>query len=561
MAWLVVEDPSRGDAPFALEDRTVLGRELDCALRDVFAERTWVSRRHACVEKRGDGFFVTDLGSRNGTSLNGTPLAGWTRLHEGDRLEIGGVELRFRERDPADAAPVPTSPGGDGLGEQGILTSRKVAKWGTGATFVGESGAERKLRSLVQMLGNLGRSLEADEMLDHLLAGLFEIFPQADRGFVGTREREGRPVEMRKVQRRDDTIEDSVLVSRTIVERALREQEAILSIDARADDRFSMSESVTLGNIRSVMCAPLLDEEGRAFGVLELDALDPQKHFGPDDLEVFACVAPQASLTLGYARLHQEALEHETLERDLALARRVQQALLPPRSPTIEGYAFHAFYEAAYQVGGDYYDYVPLAHGRWGILIADAFGKGVSASLLATKLSSELRTYLSTTSSPSEAVGRMSESLGDLSEDLPCRFVTLALLVLDPVRHTLEVVNAGHLVPLVHRADGTVEAPGEKTRGPALGMFPEKTYESYEIALEPGDVAMVYSDGFSEAMNASHELYGFDRLRATFAAAKGSAEEQGETILADVRAFVAGERQSDDMCLLCIGRGTARRSE
>ncbi len=555
MAWLVVDDAGSGTLRHALETRCVLGRELDCVFRELFADRTWVSRHHACVERRAAGYYVGDLGSRNGTNLNGSPLRTWTQLRDGDRLQIGGIEVYFRESEDTIPAPREEPPTGEeGLGEQGIVSRRKVESWREGAAAITEIGADRKLRALLQLLGDLGRSLEADVVLDRLLEGLFRIFPPADRGFVATRGAEGGEVEIRKVLRRGAAVGESPLVSRTIVERVMREQEAILSIDARTDRRFSMSESVTLGKIRSVMCAPLTDGVGRAYGVLELDALDPQQRFSSDDLEVFACVAPQVALTLGYARLHREALEHQALERDLDLARRVQEALLPSRPPLVPGYAFHAFYRAAYQVGGDYYDYVPLPGGRWGILIADAFGKGVSAALFATKLSSELRTFLSTASEPAEAVHRMSKSLGCLAEELPCRFVTLALLVLDPSRHRVEAVNAGHLLPLLRRRDGRIEEIGGEARGPALGMFPERPYASVDVALEPGDVVMLSSDGFSEAVDAAGEVFGTARLREALCAATGTVEEQGAEILRRAFAFLAGERQSDDMTLLCIGR-------
>jgi serine phosphatase RsbU (regulator of sigma subunit) len=300
------------------------------------------------------------------------------------------------------------------------------------------------------------------------------------------------------------------------------------------------------------MCAPLVDAEGTAMGVVQVDTQDMQRQFNDQDLEVLASVVPSAATALRYCQLHEEALKRQALDRDLKLARRVQNALLPEAAPRLEGYQFFAFYEAAYEVGGDYYDYVPLPGGRWAVVVADAVGKGVSAALLMAKLSGELRSSLSIEPTPAAAVARMNDSM--TRSGMAGHFVTLILAVIDPATHQVNLVNAGHMAPLVRRADGFVdEAPGV-TGGPALGILPNQDYAARSVRLDAGDSVTMFTDGFSEAARADNAMYGVERLRGQLAVPVGTAKELGERVLSDVRRFVGGHPQSDDMCLICFGR-------
>src|SRR5205085_1371889 len=141
-------------------------------------------------------------------------------------------------------------------------------------------------------------------------------------------------------------------------------KEAILSADASTDQRFDQSESIADLRIRSVMCAPLVDNEGNALGVIQIDTGDQRHRFSQDDLDVLASVASQAAVAVDNAQLHEQALRQQAVERDLLLAHKVQRGLLPSQPPHIPGYHFFDFYEPANQVGGDYYDYIDLSGGR-----------------------------------------------------------------------------------------------------------------------------------------------------------------------------------------------------
>src|SRR5262249_12647568 len=258
----------------------------------------------------------------------------------------------------------------------------------------------------------------------------------------------------------------------------------------------------------SVLCAPLLDGDGNAFGVVQIDTDQPLKAFTPDDLEVMVGVVSQAAMAVRFARLHEESLRHQAVQRDLELARRVQLGLLPERYPDFRGYDFFAYYRAAYDVGGDYYDFIELPRERIALVVADAAGKGVSAALMMAKVAGELKYHLSC-ESPGIALARMNDSLCANATD---RFVTLLAAILDRHSATLTLVNAGHPAPLRRRPNGTVEVVAESTRGPALGLLPGRQYAEATVPVEAGDLWVAYTDGFTEATQSGGEMFGATRL-------------------------------------------------
>jgi serine phosphatase RsbU (regulator of sigma subunit) len=332
-------------------------------------------------------------------------------------------------------------------------------------------------------------------------------------------------------------------------------QEAILSADAANDSRFDTSQSIADLRIRSMICAPLVDSEGRSLGVIQVDTSDQRQRFQKEDLEVLASIASQAAIAVDNAQLHETAMRQHAIERDLELAHKVQRGLLPAEPPSLAGYTFFDFYEPANQVGGDYYDYVELPGKRLAVVLADVSGKGVSAALLMAKLSGEVRFFLASEPDPAVAMNRINTSFS--RSGWQDRFVTFVLAVLDANKHEVTIVNAGHMAPFLRDARGAVEAIGEQEAGLPLGVEADFTYEAYTRSFEPGDFLALFTDGFSEAMNAANELYGLERLRAQLANEKAKVAELGELILADVKRFVGGRPQSDDMCLACFGRMSA----
>jgi sigma-B regulation protein RsbU (phosphoserine phosphatase) len=550
----------KNDAPatrFAIDgERAVIGRSNDC---EVPLDAAAVSRRHAAVLRAEGRFFVEDLESRNGTYLNDQRIVDRTPLRDGDELLICGQTLRFHG-DPG--------PGGIMLDESTDLAglmeddSAKVGRASVMATFdVGGGGSaswrlsakpEVKLSALLEITNSLGKALSVDEILPKLLDSLFKIFVQADRGFVVMRPKPDGPLVPVAVKSRREGDEHKMRISRTIVEEAVQSRRAILSADAATDERFGMAQSIADFSIRSMICAPMIDSDGVPMGVIQIDTLNQRSRFTDDDLEVLAGVASQAALSIDNAKMHQQMLSQQAMTRDLELARRMQRALLPSKPPEVPGYCFFDYYQSARQVGGDYYDYVELPGGRFAVIVGDVAGKGVSAALLMARLSSDVRFLLASESDPAEAVRKI--NAGFANADWQDKFVTMIVAVVDPATHKLTLVNAGHMAPLLRTNGAAVETLGEEATGLPLGVSDDYPYEAHHRALAPGDFLTIFTDGFSEAMNSDRELYGLERLTQEISSPALSVVDLGRHILEDVRKFVSGYAQSDDMCLACFGR-------
>jgi serine phosphatase RsbU (regulator of sigma subunit) len=186
------------------------------------------------------------------------------------------------------------------------------------------------------------------------------------------------------------------------------------------------------------------------------------------------------------------------------------------------------------------------------VVVADVSGKGIAASLLMARLSAETRYCLASEHSPEEAVNRLNRIFCDRSwED---RFVTFVLVVLDPGRHELTVVNAGHMAPLLRRGDGSIESLAEAESRLPLGVDYDVSYQTATIPITSGDCLVLYTDGITEAMNDRGELYGRPRLLDALRSEVDGVRALGLRILDDVKQFVGHCAQADDMCLTCFGR-------
>ena len=236
----------------------------------------------------------------------------------------------------------------------------------------------------------------------------------------------------------------------------------------------------------------------------------------------------------------------------MEFAHKVQQGLLPSAPPKIEKYHFFDFYQPANQVGGDFYDYIRLSGGRLAIVLADVSGKGVSAALVMAKFSAEVRYCLASESSAAAAVNRINHSFCNSGWD--DRFVTMVLALVDPQREEATIVNAGHMPPMLRRGARHVESVGGDQAGVPLGVDADCQYAASTVKLNPGDFMTLFTDGISEAMNSENQLYGLERLEKQVGAETGGVAMLGRHILDDVKKFVGGRPQSDDMCLLCFGR-------
>ncbi len=384
------------------QDRTVIGRSPEHC--HIVLDPNGVSRRHAEIYRKGDDFYVADLNSRNMTKVNNTKLIPGSehRLAPGDRINICDVEFQFYHKLPAesgikDNGEIVIVPDGENHDVPHLHTldaSRSSAM----ASMV---KPEVKLKAILEIARNLSTELKIDKVGPRILDSLMELFPQAERLFLilvdpDTKRLVRKAFRCRPGRRSaqfSSTIpadEAQVSISRSIVNHVLVQKKAVLSQDASMDKNLPTSASIADLKIRSVMCVPLLTPDGQALGILQLDTSD-RKQFHQEDLDVLTAVASQAAIAIQNATLHESLLERERLDRDLKLAEQVQKRFLPQSVPEIPGYEFFAHYDPAYEVGGDYYDFVPLSGNRYAVAVGDVSGKGVAAALMMAKFSGDTR--------------------------------------------------------------------------------------------------------------------------------------------------------------------------
>ncbi len=564
-------------------ERCTLGRLPSC---QIVLENGAVSRAHAQILESHGAFYLEDLRSRNGTQINGEPIQGKGRveLHHRDIISVCEVELRFLlkvtpddsepaqpedEADAADGSPnakktleatdtsprpkASSTPRPPELVEDGEASS-------ISSSFDVRSRAypqvhvrpEAKLRAILEITDNLGGSLDIDVVLPRILESLFKIFPQADRGVVVLQDPSTGDFQIKAFRlRREGSELDSARISTTILREAIDKSKAVLCSDAAKDPRF-LTESIANLRIRSFMCVPLPCRSLDVRGAIQLDTFSLAGMFSQDDLDLLASVCTQAALALDNVRMHQAAIKQRDLERELEFATQVQLGFLPSERPLIPGYSFSDHYSPAQRVGGDFFDYVALPGGRTAITVGDVAGKGVPAALLMARMYSDVRYMLLSQPTPADAVTKLNEGLS--TGGLGHRFITFALLVLDPTAHTLTIVNAGHLPPLLRSKTNEVTSLGLNLSGLPLGIQPDLKYRQTTVKIASGETVLLYTDGVTEAMNHTNECYGSDRLAARLASAGGDVAAVVEAVIEDVESFGDGLAQRDDICLLCFER-------
>jgi serine phosphatase RsbU (regulator of sigma subunit)/pSer/pThr/pTyr-binding forkhead associated (FHA) protein len=555
-------------------ERMVLGRHPSC---EIVLDNAAVSRQHAQITQRHGHFFLEDLRSRNRTFLNGTLIDGRTPLVDADEIKICDVVLQFFSTDQPSAveratvdqptsapttAPVghrPTQallhglPPGDAsddvLMQSSIITTLSAKSAGTLRLGV---KPEAKLRAILEISNALARTLKLDDVLQGLLDGLFKVFPQADNGFVLLADRDDGKSIVKASQARGSESTGTVRISNTILRNAMESGEAILSADALEDSRFNSSDSLDGLKIRSMICVPLIGKEGRALGAIQLDTKGLRHQFTQTDLDVLVSVGAQASLAIENARFHEDMLQRSDIERELRFATQVQLGFLPEHRPSLPGYEFCDYYEPAHRVGGDYFDYIPLPDGRIAVGLADVAGKGIPAALLMARLYSAVRLHVFTQPTPGKVLSALNAEI--YSQGMGHRFVTFVLLTLNPVTHELTIANAGHLPPIVRTPDGKACSIGRKESGMPLGISPHQEYGELKLQIELGTTLTVCTDGITESMNPSNELFGRVRLENFIAANAAPAEQLVKAIVAEVDQFCGTRPQRDDMCLVCVRR-------
>lgn len=561
MAELIIKYPDRTAEHFALSRlRITIGRSArnDLCIPDPFA-----SRVHAEVRHEGDEYFLQDLGSANGTLYNGSVVETPITLTRGGRIQIGETEIVFNDR------PFPLSSGATMITDNSAsipeatiaLTSSDRTTSGLleaieGArTLSEETAAHRvaKQSDLLALISKVGVALLAsvtlNETLEQIVSLVFEAVP-ADRCMLMMRDDQSSELKVAVARLRDRAGEvGEIRISRSVIDEVVANGKSVLTSDAQADPRF-MGGTVMLQGVRSVLAVPLGVGQ-QVFGIIYADSPLAEGRFTEDHLKVLTTLASVAAIRVENARLAEEQLERERLERELQVASEIQQRFQPASAPQVAGYELQGISFPCYEIGGDYYDFIERADGKLVVALGDVSGKGTAAALLMSSLHAAVHMQANTHDSLVKTICAVNRYL--VESIPPNRFVTLFYAELDPKNGMLAFLNAGHNPPLIVHAGGTMEqlAAG----GLPLGIMPNADFREGRTKLHPGDVLVVYSDGVSEALNPDGEEFGPTRLYEVVARnLDASASGIRDRIESALTKFCQGTPAADDITLVIVKR-------
>jgi serine phosphatase RsbU (regulator of sigma subunit) len=586
MSDLIIKYPDRAPETFPLGRlRITIGRS---ARNDVCIPDPFASRVHAEVRREGDLYVMQDLGSANGTLFNGARAEAPMPLAPGDRIQIGETEIEFRDHVLpgagatmiADATPsVPEATIAFNSGHRttsGLLEAIEGARTQSSGELPPRAAASTVVRppsrdrstgaaaipsnlstghtNLLALISKVSVTLLApatlDETLSQVVALVFEAVP-AERCLIMLRDVKGdNELKVRVAQLRDQKGEvGEIRVSRSIVEEVVNQGRSVLTSDAQHDPRFA-SSTVTIQGIRSVLAVPL-GVGDKIFGMIYADSPLAEAKFSQDHLTVLTTLGSVAAIRVENARLVEEDVARDRLERELQLAREIQQRFQPTSPPVVPGYELQGISFPCYEIGGDYYDFIPRHDGHTVIALGDVSGKGTSAALLMSSLHAAMHAQTSAHQSIVETITAVNKYL---AETIPLnRFVTLFCAELDPLTGMLTFINAGHNPPLIAHASGTMEqlAAG----GIPLGISPDALFREGRTQLHPGDVLVIYSDGVSETQNQAGEEFGAMRLYDVVARSlDSSAAGVRDKIESALTKFAQGTDSVDDLTLVIVKR-------
>jgi len=300
------------------------------------------------------------------------------------------------------------------------------------------------------------------------------------------------------------------------------------------------------------LVVPLISQ-GELIGLLNLGRRLSDQDYSTDDRRLLEKLAAQASPAVRVAQLVRdqevEVRARARIDQELRVAQLIQQQFLPKTVPDLPGWQIAAFYRAAAEVGGDFYDFIPLPDGKIGLVIGDVTGHGVPAALVMATTRSVLRSEAPRLVAPGKVLERVNDFL---HADIPANmFVTCLYAVLDPQTGGLTFANAGHDLPFVRRGANVEEL---RATGMPLGAMPGMRYQESEAVLGPGDVILLHSDGLAEAHDTSHAMFGFPRMRSLMAQL-GIGDELIDGLMGSLRSFTGPAwEQEDDITLVTLAR-------
>ncbi|MBZ5607496.1 MAG: SpoIIE family protein phosphatase [Acidobacteriia bacterium] len=519
------------------QDHYDIGRaeSNDLSFRDVLG----LSRKHLALDRDGANWTVRDLGSTNGTFVNGTQITAPQVLRPRDRVTAGELTLTFSEG----AAPA----------AQTVIFVEKPPTTSAETTMTtsldgllaeeAESSGGGHNKALIRAGRELAGHMPLDKLFD-LIMDLSVEAVGASRGVLMTLEDGELQVRASKGA--------GIRISSHVRDLVINTKRSLLVHDALRDQALGARMSIVQDQIRSMLAVPLQTEK-RVIGLIYLDSPFLIREFTKEDLSLLTVMGNIAAIRIEHARLAEMDQAEKLRAQEMQQAAMIQRSILPsnfPPFPDRKEFELHAAMTPARGVGGDLFDFFLLDEDHLAFAVGDVSGKGVPAALFMAVARTLLRATAPHQTSPAECMQYMNASLA--SQNASGMFVTFFYGVLDTRTGEMQFANAGHNPPLVFTADGTLRTLEDKG-GPMLGLFPKLTFEMATTTLAPGEGILVFTDGVTEARNPADEFFEDERLEAYL---KAHAAEPVETLVSGLHRyleeFAAGAPQADDITALAL---------
>jgi serine phosphatase RsbU (regulator of sigma subunit)/pSer/pThr/pTyr-binding forkhead associated (FHA) protein len=502
-----------------------------------------ISRQQAQIIFEHNKFVLVDNESRHGTFVNGKRL---------ERHEL-------QPRDLIDFG-VPDSYQVMYAGEESSL-DEIIERAETASKAESSSKELYHLGVLLDVARALHSSLSLEDVLATVVDSAIRV-TRTERGVLLMANAAGEiePTVARDA-RRASLDPRSLDISSSVLRQVSLSRRELIVTDAGDETQWQNQASVVRLQIHTVVALPLermhmaesvettvVGKTAELLGVLYLDSHQPSSAFTDLDRAVLRSLAIEAGTVIENAKLFTATRQMERMAHELEIASDLQQQLLPKDFPKAAHFTVAGTNVACHSVGGDYYDVLELPAGRHGFVVADVAGKGITAALLASLLQGIISTAAAIDLTPDIVSARINKYLFERSSIE--RYATLFYGTLDS-HGVFDYINAGHVPPLVRTASGQVYPLSSESF--PLGMFDFAEFHTCHAQLSPGDVVLIYTDGFTEAADEKGEFYGEQRLREQLKEFKGTTVEQLlEAVQANVRVFTSGAPQNDDMTLMAF---------
>ena len=546
---LVIRDLDGQSVTVALDhDRITLGRSGANELS--YPDDIGLSRQHLALSGRDGQWTVEDLGSKNGTLLNGVRIEKAMPFLPGDRVSAGHLTIEFAG---AAGPATETVEFVDNAEEFSKSATTVVASLDAvlgpqmGGPQVDDLNKTTVMQGSPQMraLIRAGRELAGHRPLSELFPLIMDLSVEAvmaGRGVLMTLD--GGELHAQAARG------EGFKISSTVRDRVINEKASLLVRDAQLDQNLREHMSIVEQKVRSMIAVPLQTND-RVIGLIYVDSPNAIREFTREDLNLLTVMANVAAIRIEHARLNEIEEAERAMAKEMQQAALIQQQLLGS-APKVEGMDIGAKTVASRACGGDYYDFIKYEDGRVAMMVGDVAGKGMPAALLMSSLQARVHVVFEEPDHLAAKMARLNKSTCATCPDN--RFITFFTCIADPRTGHVVYTNAGHNPPLVVRAKGGFETL-EGAGGMILGILPMAQYQESEITLDPGDILVLFSDGVTEAADPEDREFGEDRLAKMVASLRDRpAAEIVQEIHRGVHAFTQGAPAADDITVVIARR-------